>query len=151
MNFKLQINKIELIIVKLFGGAKKSFATDQIIVDQDDLTIQELLDFLTKNKLKNTNDLDTKNLLVAVNGADSSAIGGFSAKLKANDIVSIIPIIHGGSRAQFLLDKKTVEVIAIKKQESNIKFLDDLRVKLPNVVIQGISSNFILNSNHVKK
>ena len=140
-----------MITVKLFGGAKKSFSTDQIIVDQDNLTIQELLDFLTKNKPKNTNELDTKNLLVAVNGADSSAIGGFSAKLKANDIVSIIPIIHGGSRTQFLLDKKTVEVLVIKKQESNIKFLDELRVKFPNVIIQGISSNFILNYNHVKK
>ena len=140
-----------MITVKLFGGAKKSFSTDQIIVDQDNLTIQELLDFLTKNKPKNTNELDTKNLLVAVNGADSSAIGGFSAKLKANDIVIIIPIIHGGSRTQFLLDKKTVEVLVIKKQESNIKFLDELRVKFPNVIIQGISSNFILNYNHVKK
>lgn len=141
-----------MITVKLFGGAKKSFSTDQIIVNQDNLTIQELLDFLAKNQPKNTNELDTNNILVAVNGVDSSTIGGFSAKLKANDIVSIIPIIHGGSaRIQFLIDNKTVEIFAIKKQGSNIEFLDELRKKFPNIVIQGISSNFILNQSHVKK
>ncbi|MEX0657319.1 MAG: KEOPS complex subunit Cgi121 [Nitrosopumilaceae archaeon] len=141
-----------MITVKLFGGAKKTFSTDQIIVNQDNLTIQELLDFLAKNKPKNTNELDTNNLLVAVNGTDSSTIGGFSAKLKANDVVSIIPIIHGGStRIQFLIDNKTVEIFTIKKQESNVEFLDELREKFPNIVIQGISSNFILNQSHVKK
>lgn len=141
-----------MITVKLFGGAKKIFSTDQITVTQDNLTIQDLLDFLVKNKPENTNDLDTNNLLVAVNGVDSSTMGGFSAKLKANDTVSIIPIIHGGStRIKFLVDNKTVEIFAMKKQESNIKFLDELREKFPNIVIQGISSNFILNPDHVKK
>ena len=141
-----------MITVKLFGGAKKIFSTDQIIVNQDNLTIQELLDFLVKNKPENTNDLDTNNLLVAVNGVDSSTLGGFLAKLKTNDIVSIIPIIHGGStRITFLVDNKTIEIFAIKKQESNIKFLDELREKFPNVATQGISSNFILSPSHVKK
>jgi len=141
-----------LITVKLFGGAKKTFSTDQIIVNQDNLTIKELLDFLAKTKPKNTNEFDTNNLLVAVNGVDSSTIGGFSAKLKTNDVVSIIPIIHGGStRIQFLIDNKTVEIFAIKKQNSNIEFLDKLREKFPNIVIQGISSNFILGQSHAKK
>ena len=141
-----------MITVKLFGGAKKIFSTDQIIVNQDNLTIQELLDFFVKNKPENTNDLDTNNLLVAVNGVDSSTLGGFLAKLKTNDIVSIIPIIHGGStRITFLVDNKTIEIFAIKKQESNIKFLDELREKFPNVATQGISSNFILSPSHVKK
>jgi len=141
-----------LITVKLFGGAKKIFSTDQITVNQNSMTIQELLDFLVKNKPENTNDLDTNNLLVAVNGVDSSTLGGFTAKLKANDTVSIIPIIHGGStRIKLLVDNKTVEIFAIKKQGSNIKFLDELREKFPNIVIQGISSNFILNQDHIKK
>lgn len=141
-----------MITVKLFGGAKKTFSTDQIIVNQDNLTIQELLDYLAKNKPKNTNELDTSNLLVAVNGVDSSTMGGFSAKLKANDIVSIIPIIHGGStRTKFLIDNKTIEIFAIKNQGSNIEFLDKLREKFQNIVIQGMSSNFILNPSHVKK
>ncbi|MBM3896360.1 MAG: thiamine biosynthesis protein ThiS [Thaumarchaeota archaeon] len=141
-----------MIIVKLFGGAKKTFSTDQIIVNQDNLTIKELLDFLAKTKPKNTNELDTNNLLVAINGVDSSTIGGFSAKLKANDVVSIIPIIHGGStRIQFLIYNKTVEIFAIKKQNPNIEFLDKLREKFPNIIIQGISSNFILGPSHVKK
>jgi len=141
-----------LITVKLFGGAKKTFSTDQIIVNQDNLTIGDLLDYLAKNKPKNTNELDTSNLLVAVNGVDSSTMGGFSAKLKANDIVSIIPIIHGGStRTKFLIDNKTIEIFAIKNQGSNIEFLDKLREKFQNIVIQGMSSNFILNPSHVKK
>lgn len=85
-----------LIQVKLLGGAKKSLSADMISIDINDLTISELVDYLQKMKPADTPDLDENNLIIAVNGIDSSALEGKFTKLKNDDIVTIIPIIHGG-------------------------------------------------------
>ena len=143
-----------MITVKFLGGAKKSYSTDSIEIEQNDLTIKELLDYLIKNKPVNDYTLDVNNLLIAVNGVDSSAIQGLETKLKTDDIVSIIPIIHGGSqnRIQFQISKSTVELFEIKiPKKLKIDFLDDLRKKFPNLIIQAISSNYILSKSHVQK
>ena len=143
-----------MIIVKLIGSAKKSFLTDQISLEKSSLTIDELVNHLLKIKPDNTLDLDTKNLLIAVNGTDSSTLDGFKTKLKDNDIVSIIPIIHGGSsrRIQFSIMNSNVELFDITNDKKfYIKFLDELRLKHPSLILQSINSRFILGINHVKK
>jgi len=83
--------------VKLLGGAKKSFSTDKIVLEKNTSTINELINHLMQIKPKDTLEFDTKNLLIAVNGVDSSALQGYDTKLSGNDEISIIPIIHGGS------------------------------------------------------
>jgi len=143
-----------MITVKFLGGAKKSFLVDSLTIDENDLTIQQLLNFLVKKKPKNSINLDVNNLLVAVNGIDSSAIDGLFTKLKNNDVVSIIPIIHGGSstRIQFKISKSYVELFDIKaNQKLDINFLDKIRKKFPDLVIQAISSNYILSKSHAEK
>lgn len=143
-----------MITVKFLGGAKKSFSTDQIDIEKNDLTLQQLLDFLIKNKPKNDNKLDVNNLLIAINGIDSSAIDGPLTNLKNGDVISIIPIIHGGSskRIQFKISNSYIELFDIKaNQKLNIDFLDDLRLKFPNMIIQAISSNYILGKSHAQK
>jgi len=143
-----------MITVKFLGGAKKSFSVDSLTLEKTDFTIEQLLDFLVKNKPNNDNKLDVKNLLVAINGIDSSAIDGPLTKLKNNDVVSIIPIIHGGSfrRISFKISNSYVELFDITaKQKLDIDFLDVLRKKFPNLVIQAISSNYILSKSHAQK
>lgn len=143
-----------MIVVKLIGSAKKSFLTDQIFLEKSSLTIDELVNHLLKIKPDNTLDLDTKNLLIAVNGMDSSTLDGFKTKLKDNDIVSIIPIIHGGSsrRIQFSIMDSNVELFDIANDKKfHIEFLDELRLKHPSLILQSINSRFILGINHVKK
>ena len=143
-----------MIVVKLIGSAKKSFLTDQIFLEKSSLTIDELVNHLLKIKPDNTLDLDIKNLLIAVNGMDSSTLDGFKTKLKDNDIVSIIPIIHGGSsrRIQFSIMNSNVELFdMVNDKKSHIKFLDELRLKHPSLILQSINSRFILGINHVKK
>ena len=74
--------------------------------------------------------------------------------MKDGDIVSIIPLVHGGrsKRVQFSLMKTAVELVLLKKTiEDPIKFLDSLREKFPNLIIQGIQARFLLNAEHVKK
>ena len=85
-----------MIQVKLLGGAKKSFSTDSIKIEKNNITVQELLDILLDSKPENTIEFDEKNILIAVNGVDSSALDGKNTILQDNDTVSIIPVIHGG-------------------------------------------------------
>ena len=140
--------------VKFVGGAKKSFPIENLNIDKSDITIQELITLLSELKSVDTPELDTDNVLIAINGADSSAMDGKSTKIKDNDLVSIIPIIHGGSSKKFIFEfsKKQIQAIEIKGQKSmDVKFIDDLRKKYPKLLLQAVSSNFILNSYHFKK
>jgi len=140
--------------VKLVGGAKKSFPTEYLEIDKSDISIQELIDLLLELKPTNSPKLDTENVLIAINGADSSAMDGKFTKIKNNDLVSIIPIIHGGSskKMTFEYSKKQIQIIEIKGNKSiNITFIDELRKKYPKILFQAVSSNFILNAYHLKK
>jgi molybdopterin converting factor small subunit/tRNA threonylcarbamoyladenosine modification (KEOPS) complex Cgi121 subunit len=143
-----------MITVKLVGGAKKSFLTEQLQIDKSDISIQELIDLLLELKPADTPNLDTENILIAINGIDSSAMEGKSTKIKNNDLVSIIPVIHGGSpkKLTFQILKKQIQIIEITSQKTiNVKFLDNLRKRYSKIQLQAVSSNFVLNNYHLKK
>jgi len=143
-----------MITVKLIGGAKKSFSKEQLHIDKSDISIQDLLDLLIELKPANTPDLDIENILIAINGTDSSAMKGKSTKIKNNDLVSIIPVIHGGSskKITFQVLKKQIQIIEIIGRKTiDVKFLDNLRKQYPKIQLQAVSSNFILNNYHLKK
>ena len=134
------------------GGAKKTFGKDIILVKSDNITIEKLLEYLLSIKPANTLDLDTKNILVAINGADSSALQGRNTVLHAGDIVSIIPVIHGGSRQQLKTCGKTLELYNIVHQKGkNYGFLDEIRKKFHDLTITGVSSKNIVSLSHASK
>ncbi len=135
-----------MITVKFVGGAKKSFSTEQLQIDKSDISIQELIDLLLELKPANTPDLDIENILIAINGTDSSAMEGKATKIKNNDLVSIIPVIHGGSHKKltFQVLKKQIQIIEIIGLKTiDVKFLDNLRKKYPKIQLQAVSSNFV--------
>ena len=143
-----------MITVKLVGGAKKSFSTEQLQIDRSDISIQELIDLLLELKPVDTPNLDIENILIAINGIDSSAMEGKSTKIKNNDLVSIIPVIHGGSpkKLTFQILKKQIQIIEITSQKTiTVKFLDNLRKKYSKIQLQAVSSNFVLNNYHLEK
>lgn len=140
--------------VKFVGGAKKSFPAEHLEIDKSDISIQELINLLLELKPLDSPDLDTDNVLIAINGADSSAMNGRSTIIKNNDLVSIIPIIHGGAskRLTFTYARKQILIIEIKGQIStDVHFLDNLRNRYPTILLQAVSSNLILNSYHLQK
>ena len=140
--------------MKLLGGAKKSFSTDKIVLEKNGITINELINHLIQTKPKNTLEFDTKNLIIAVNGVDSSALQGYDTKLNSNDEISIIPIIHGGSltRIQFSIMQSNVEIFDILNDKKfHRDFLDELRSKYRQLIIQMINPQFLLNVHHAKK
>lgn len=143
-----------MITVKLFGGAKKSFLSEQFQIDKTDISIYKLLEILSDLQPPNFPKLDTENILIAINGTDSSAMEGRSTIIKNNDLVSIIPLIHGGLSKRILFDilKKNIQIIEIKgQQNTDVKFLESIRKKYSKIKFQAISSTFVLNQYHVKK
>ena len=143
-----------MIAVKLVGGAKKSFDSDQFQIEKSDISVNELLDHLLKIKPSNTSELDIENLLIAINGSDSSAMNGKDTIISDGDVVSIIPVIHGGStkKLTFEIEKKQIHIIEICAQKKiDIQFIDKLREKYPKLKFQVVSSNFVLNASHLKK
>ena len=154
INFELISQVNTLITVKLMGGAKKSFSTDKIVLEKNTSTINELIRYLMEIKPKDTLEFDTKNLLIAVNGVDSSALQGYDTKLSSNDEISIIPIIHGGSsrRIQFSVAQSNVEIFDILfDKRFHRDFLDELRNKHKHLIIQAINPQFLLSVQHAKK
>ena len=143
-----------MIAVKLLGGAKKSFNSEQFQIEKSEISVNELLEHLLKIKPNNTSELDIENILIAINGSDSSAMNGKDTIISDGDIVSIIPVIHGGSskKLTFEIEKKQIHIIEIRGQKKiDITFIDDLREKYPKLKFQVISSNFVLNASHLKK
>ena len=143
-----------MITVKLFGGAKKSFQSEQFQVEKTNISIKDLLKILSDLQQLNFTKLDTENILIAINGTDSSAMEGRSTIIKNNDIVSIIPLIHGGSSKRLLFNilKKNIQIIEIKGQSDiDVKFLESIRQKYSKIKFQAISSKFILNQYHLQK
>ncbi len=145
---------MDMFSVKFVGGAKKSFPIEHLKIDKSDITIQELINLLLELKPADTPKLDTENVLIAINGADSFAIDGKSTIIKDDDVVSIIPVIHGGAskKLTFEFSKKQIQIMEIKGQKTiNPKFIDDLRKKYPKIILQAVSSDLILNSYHLQK
>jgi len=143
-----------MIKIKLLGGAKKSFPTDNFDIENDSLTVSQLIQLLQKSVPKDLPQLDIKNILIAINGVDSSTLEGLATVLKDRDVVSIIPVVHGGNMKRTWLDifKTRIELVEIKNDlDDPIKFLEDLRQKHKDLIIQGIRSAYILNLEHAKK
>ena len=143
-----------MVVVKFVGGAKKSFQSDQLEIEVNEIPLHKLLELLVENQPENTPSLDIKNILVAINGADSSALEGMSTKIKNSDSISIIPIIHGGSNKKLIFKSGTKTILAFELKGDktiDVSFLDNLRKDFSRVKIQAISSKFILNSYHLKK
>lgn len=68
---------------------------NSIVINKSQSTLKEIFEEL-KNKAKDSKIIDEKNLMISVNGVDSSVIGGKDAIIKTGDIVTIVTIIHGG-------------------------------------------------------
>jgi len=143
-----------MITVKFLGGAKKSFLTDKLEIEKNVRTVEDLLEYLQKSIPQSKQSLDVKNILVAVNGIDSSALGGNHIDLKDGDVISIIPVVHGGSvrRIIFRIGANYVELVRLGKINYDpINFLETLRKQYPDLFIQGVQSKYIVSVKHAKK
>jgi ribosomal protein S17E/molybdopterin converting factor small subunit len=87
--------KYKLINIKLLGGIKKTAGRSSLILDKHIASISEVLTFL-KDNVHDPRILDSDNILVTINGADSSMLSKDDNILKTGDSVTIVTIVHGG-------------------------------------------------------
>lgn len=66
-----------------------------MVINKSQATIKEIIEEL-KNESRHTKILNEQNLIITVNGVDSSVTGGKETVIKSGDILTIVTIIHGG-------------------------------------------------------
>lgn len=84
-----------MITFSLLGGLRFTIGENILLVDKSQMTINEIFEFL-KMKSKNKNIIDPQNVLISINGTDSSVLGGKDAVIKDGDHVTLVTIVHGG-------------------------------------------------------
>lgn len=140
-----------MITVKLLGGAKKSFNADVISVPLQSITVRSIIDYLLSIKPENTMEFDAKNILVAVNGVDSSALAGGNTMVQEGDTVSIIPIIHGGASGDLHSGKSVGVFLLSYGAGKNYELLNLIRKKFPDLLVEGISPRYVLSLSHATR
>lgn len=141
-----------MIHVKLLGGIKKLVGRNTLEFNDVPKNVYELLAIIQQCVPDQSNKIDTTNILVAVNGVDTTALQGENTILSDGDVVTIIPLVHGGNyEHQFSISNWTILVLTMKKMNEPISFLDLLRTIFPSLKIQGIREKYILNFSHAKK
>lgn len=84
-----------MITLKLLGGVKFAVGKNSVVIDKSQSTLKEIIEEL-KNEAIEPKILNEKNLMVSVNGIDSSVTGGKETIIKTGDVITIVTIIHGG-------------------------------------------------------
>jgi molybdopterin synthase sulfur carrier subunit len=84
-----------LITVDLLGGIRKTAGFSTVNINLTDSSINEILTILEK-KYDLKNKIKENELMIAINGVESSVLGGKGAKLSSGDTVTILTTVHGG-------------------------------------------------------
>ena len=84
-----------MISVKLLGGAKRIIGKDHVSIEKQNAKLNDIVEIL--RSMSSNNDIfSSSNMLIVVNGVESSMLGGLEAQVKDGDVVSIVPVVHGG-------------------------------------------------------
>jgi sulfur-carrier protein len=84
-----------MINVNLLGGVKKAVGKPSISLDEPSLSISEIL-MLLRRDAKQPRLLGPNNILVAVNGVETSSLDGNDTVVESGDTVTIVTVVHGG-------------------------------------------------------
>lgn len=84
-----------MITIKLLSGARKVIGKDQISIEVQRIKVNEILAML--RSMSNSNIFNSNNMLIAVNGVEISVLGSLDAQVNDGDVVSVVPVVHGGS------------------------------------------------------
>lgn len=84
-----------MITISLLGGARKALGRSEISLDSGEASIKDILAFLKMNATEKS-ILDSGNLLIVVNGKDTSVLEGYDTVVRTGDSIKIVTIVHGG-------------------------------------------------------
>jgi molybdopterin synthase sulfur carrier subunit len=66
------------------------------MLEESTLSLSEIL-MLLRRDVKEPEVLSPHNILIAVNGVESSLLGGNNTVIESGDTVTIVTVVHGGS------------------------------------------------------
>ena len=135
--------------VRLLGGARAALGSESVALDPAPSTVGELLERLERMRGPGAR-IDASSVLVAVNGADSSARGGPECPVLPGDDVAVIPVVHGGSRAP-VGRYGALWVCVSGRARLGAEFLDALRLEHPRLRLQAVRSRMVLGAGHLRK
>ncbi|NAL77910.1 MoaD/ThiS family protein [Nitrososphaera sp. AFS] len=84
-----------MITVRLLGGAKKAVGKSSTVIPQPRLSVSQVLDLL-RNDAEDPGLLNPTNLLVAINGVESSSLHGNDTIVQSGDVLTVVSVVHGG-------------------------------------------------------
>jgi sulfur-carrier protein len=84
-----------LISINLLGGARKALGRAEISIERSEASVNDILAYLKTNATEKS-ILDSGNLLIVVNGKDTSVLEGYDTVVRTGDSIKIVTIVHGG-------------------------------------------------------
>lgn len=84
-----------MITVDLVGGIRKAAGFSTVNIDVTNSSINELITLLER-EYDLENKIKEDQIMIAINGVESSVMGGRGAKISSGDTVTILSVVHGG-------------------------------------------------------
>ena len=84
-----------MITIDLRGGIRKSVGLPQIHLEQEITNLDEIIVYLAK-KYNLSHEIENNEIMVVINGVESSILGGGQARISTGDTVTILTVVHGG-------------------------------------------------------
>ncbi len=84
-----------MIKISLLGSIKKLIGRPNLQLNEESTSINGIISYLESNYYSN-NRIKENDIMVAINGIESSVLGGYNAKVSSGDTVTILSIVHGG-------------------------------------------------------
>jgi sulfur-carrier protein len=84
-----------MIEINLLGGIKKLVGHSKLKINEESSSVTGIISYLENNFYSN-NTINKNDILIAINGIESSLLGGYNAKISSGDTVTILSVVHGG-------------------------------------------------------
>ena len=84
-----------MIEINLLGGIKKLVGHSNLKLNKESSSVKGIISYLENNYYSN-NAINKNDIMIAINGIESSLLGGYNAKISSGDTVTILSVVHGG-------------------------------------------------------
>ncbi len=79
----------------MVGGIRKAAGFSTVNINVTNSSVNELLTLLER-EYDLENKIKEDEIMIAINGVESSVMGGRGAKISSGDTVTILSVVHGG-------------------------------------------------------
>lgn len=85
-----------MILIRFLGNCKKIAGQSSLVYEKHPASINEIVSFMNRVALSPETKLKRDNILMVVNGVDSSVLNADELLVHDGDVVTVVPVVHGG-------------------------------------------------------